>query len=453
MARRVPFENLRAFGIRRRELKKYYLAIDIGASSGRHIVGWKEDGVLKTEELYRFPNGVKKVDGRLTWDVEALFQEVKTGVKKTLEKYPEVQSMAIDTWGVDYCLLDGDTPIYPVYAYRDSRTKGAVDKVHEKIPFSRLYEITGSQFQEFNTIYQLYEDKLSGRLERATDFLYIPEYLTYRLTGVKSHEYTNASTSGMLDARTNDYSKEIIEGLGFSKTLFKPLSKPKTVVGDFLDEVKKEVGGSIKVVLCPSHDTASAVEGIPMQENAPYVSSGTWSLLGIKVEKAITSKEALKANYSNEYGPNYIRFQKNIMGLWIIQCLAKQYAFDFPTMVEKAKESDFTELFCVNDERFFAAADMQKEIVEWYKEGGREAPKTQSDVIAATYRSLAYSYKVAMEELEKITGKTYRYLYIVGGGAKNKYLNELTALYTGKEIVALPIEATAIGNLLTQMGD
>ena len=430
---------------------KYYLAIDIGASSGRHIIGFMDGTEIKTIEVYRFSNGVSELDGHLIWDIEHLFKEVKNGIKKALDLYTNIGSMSIDTWGVDYVLLDGEEEILPVYAYRDSRTKKVIDEVHSLIPFSRLYEITGSQFQEFNTIYQLYEDKLTCRLDTATDFLFIPEYLMYKLTGVKKHEYTNASTSGMMDAATNIYSSEIISSLGLKSELFTTLDKPKTYVGKFTEEVAIEVGGNIDVVLCATHDTASAVEGIPMKKNAPYISSGTWSLLGIKTSHAITNKEAMLANYSNEYGPDYIRFQKNIMGLWIIQCLAKEMNLDFPTMVKMSTESEYLELFDVNSNEFFATNNMKESIINWFINKNIVPPTTDKDIINATYRSLAYSYKVAIDELESITKEKYDDLYIVGGGAKNKYLNELTKEFTKKNVIALPIEATAIGNLLIQM--
>ena len=431
---------------------KKYLAIDIGASSGRHIVGFIDSNdELICDEVYRFPNAVKKENGHLVWDIHTLFNEVKTGIKKCLEKYSEIESLSIDTWGVDYVLLDGDKEILPVYAYRDYRTEKVIDKVHNIISFDRLYEITGSQFQKFNSIYQLYDDKIMLRLDRASDFLFIPEYLMYKLTGIKKHEYTNASTSGMLDASTNDYSKEIISKLGFPNRLFQKLDKPKTIVGSFRKEVIDEVGGNIRVVLCPTHDTASAVEGIPMQGNHPYISSGTWSLLGVKISDAITNKDAMLANYSNEYGPNYIRFQKNIMGLWIVQCLAKQWNLDFVKMIEMGKESYYEEIFDVNDDCFTAPIDMEIEIINWFKKHNKILPKNKNDIINSTYRSLAYSYKVALEELENITNKKYDSLYIVGGGAKNTYLNELTEKISGKKVIALPIEATAIGNLLSQI--
>ena len=430
---------------------KYYLAIDIGASSGRHIVGWIDNGVLNTKEIYRFPNSVNLLDDHLVWDIEHLFNEVKKGIKFALQEFHHIESLSIDTWGVDYVLLNDEKEILPVYAYRDSRTKNVIDKVHNLISFDRLYQITGSQFQEFNTIYQLYDDKLNNRLDDSTDFLMIPEYLMYKLTGIKKKEYTNASTMGLLDLKTNDFSNEIIEKLGLKKELFKNLSKPGTIVGDFKEEVKKEVNGNIKVVLCPTHDTASAVEGITMEENAPYISSGTWSLLGLKVDQGINSKIALEANYSNEYGPNYIRLQKNIMGLWIIQGLAKQMNFDFVRMVELAKQSEFTDLYDVNDSCFLSSLDMKNEIINYFIRNKKNPPLEDKDIINTTYRSLAYSYKVAIEELEIITNQKFDSLYIVGGGAKNKYLNDLTDYFTGKKVIALPIEATAIGNLYSQI--
>ena len=434
---------------------KYYLAIDIGASSGRCIVGFKDQyGNLQLDEIYRFKNGPTLFEGHLIWDIDYLFNEVTEGIKRSLEKYKYIESMSIDTWGVDYVLLDKeDKEIYPCYCYRDNRTKDIIDKLHKIIDFNKLYHITGSQFQEFNTIYQLYFDSLSGRLNVAETFLFIPEYLMFKLTGVKIHEYTNASTSGLLDCIENVYSEEIIDKLNLKKSLFCNLSKPKAVVGHFSKEVMDKVGGDIKVVLCPTHDTAAAVEGIVMTDNSPYISSGTWSLLGIKLRKAINSRAALEANYSNEYGPNYIRFQKNIMGLWIIQNLSKELNLDFIEMIEKAKKSQYDLIYDVNDNVFLASSNMKKEIIDWYSKNGLPLPESDEDIINATYHSLAYSYRVALKELEEITETEYDNLYIVGGGAKNMYLNELTRKYTKKNVVALPIEATAIGNLLTQMED
>ena len=274
---------------------KYYLAIDIGASSGRHIVAWREDGKIQTKEVYRFPNGVTHEGGHLVWDIECLYYSVLAGIRVAFGEYPKIESLSIDTWGVDYVLLDEDREITPVYAYRDSRTEAAIPKVHELIPFSELYSRTGCQFQPFNTIYQLYDDKINGRLEKATDMLMIPEYLMYKLTGVKAREYTNATTMGMINAFSGEFDDEIIRALGYPRHLFPKLSQPKTILGDLLPEIVEKVGASTKVVLCATHDTGSAVEGIPMEENSPYISSGTWSLLGVKTPKPITDSNSENA--------------------------------------------------------------------------------------------------------------------------------------------------------------
>ena len=268
----------------------YCLAIDIGVSSGRHIVGRRENGKIKTKEVYRFPNGVLEQAGHLVWDVDALLFHVKTGIAAAKTEFPGIVSLSIDTRGVDYVLLQGNEEIRPVYAYRDSRTEAVIPKVHDILLFSELYAKTGCQFQPFNSIYQLYADKLAGRLGGVTDFLMLPEYLLWRLCGVKSKEYTNATTTGMVNAVTGEFDPEIISSLGLPARLFPKLQKPGTVLGEY---------DGIKCVLCATHDTASAVEGIPMDGNQPYISFGTWSLLGVKTPKPITDAASRAANYSN----------------------------------------------------------------------------------------------------------------------------------------------------------
>ena len=247
----------------------YYLAIDIGASSGRHIVGWKENHELQTKEVYRFPNGVEENNGHLTWDVRKLFANVVRGILEAFKQFPTIESLSIDTWGVDYVLLKGNREVFPVYAYRDSRTEAVIPMVHEIVPFDTLYRHTGCQFQPFNTIYQLYDEKLQGRLEGVTDMLMMPEYLMWKLCGVKAREYTNATTMGMVNAQSGEFDMEIVEVLGYPKHLFPKLSQPGTVLGMLRPEIAAAVGGNCKVVLCATHDTGSAVEGIPMAGNHP----------------------------------------------------------------------------------------------------------------------------------------------------------------------------------------
>ena len=429
---------------------KYYLAIDIGASSGRHIVGWREEGEIKTEEVYRFPNGVKEVDGHLTWDISALYENVKAGIAAAFKKYPKIESLAIDTWAVDYVLMDSDKEILPCYAYRDSRTEKTVPLVHEKIPFDELYYKTGIQFQPFNTIYQFYDDLLTGRLQRATDFLMLPEYLSYKLTGVKAHEYTNATTTGLLNGY-GEYDSEIIARLGLPQGLFGKISLPKTLLGKLKADVAKEVGGDCEVVLCASHDTASAVEGIPIKGDEPYISSGTWSLLGVKVPKIITDEKSRKANYSNEGGVGYIRYQKNIMGQWIVNRLRDNLCPDksFPQIEEESRTSNFQRIVDVNAPRFLAPKSMKEAFDSYFEEG--QKPQREQDYFNCAFLSLAESFRSAIWELEENLHKKFYKLYIVGGGAKNKYLNELTEKACGLKVVALPIEATALGNLKIQM--
>ncbi len=419
---------------------KYYLAIDIGASSGRHIVGWRENGELQTKEVYRFPNGVKEQDGHLTWDVDALESHVRAGIEEALKLYPHIESLSVDTWGVDYVLLNGEQPILPCYAYRDGRTEAVIEKVHEKMPFAELYRRTGIQFQPFNTIYQLYADKLAGRLAQATDFLLIPEYLMYRLCGVKSHEYTNATTGGMVSAETGEYDAEIFEALDLPKQLFQPLQQPGTVIGEYK---------GIRVMLCATHDTGSAVEGIPMEGNELYISSGTWSLLGVKVPKPITDEGSLAANYSNEGGVGYTRYQKNIMGMWLVNRLRAELCPDTPwnEITAEAETKHFDHLVDANDPIFLAPESMKAA----FDAKLPHPPKCVGGYFRCAYRSLAQGYRQAIEEIERNTGKTYEKLYIVGGGAKNQFLNKLTEEAAGKQVIALPIEATAIGNLMIQM--
>lgn len=419
---------------------KYALAIDIGASSGRHIVGWLEDGAINTKEVYRFPNGVTEQNGHLIWDIDALLGYVKSGIAEAKKAFPNITSLSIDTWGVDYVLLRGDEEVRPVYAYRDSRTEAVIPQVHEKIPFSHLYRHTGCQFQTFNSIYQLYVDKVAGRLEGVTDFLMIPEYLMYKLCGTKAKEFTNATTMGMVNAQTGEFDETIIQNLGYPRHLFPKLCQPGTVIGEYK---------GIQIVLCVTHDTGSAVEGIPMEGNHPYISSGTWSLLGVKTPKPITDKNSQKANYSNEGGVGYNRYQKNIMGMWLVNELRRDLCSDmpFPEIVKAAEESDCELLVDANAPEFLAPKSMKQAFDK--ATGGRLV--TVGDYFRCAYHSLAISYRDALSELERNTGAQYEKLYIVGGGAKNRFLNRLTEEATGKQVIALPIEATALGNLKIQL--
>ena len=418
---------------------KAYLAIDIGASSGRHIVGWRDQGGLKTREVYRFPNGVTSLDGHLIWDLDALEKHVRIGIDRALETFPDLVSLSVDTWGVDYVLMKGNESILPCFAYRDGRTEAVIPKVHAKVPFSKLYRHTGIQFQPFNTVYQLCADLEAGRLQGTTDFLMLPCWLMYRLCGEKAHEYTNATTGGLVSAVTGEYDAELIHALGLPEHLFPRLRHPGEVLGEYK---------GIKVILCATHDTGSAVEGIPMEGNAPYISSGTWSLLGVKTETPLTDETSEAENWSNEGGVGYNRYQKNIMGMWLVNRLREELCpdQDFGTLVADAQDSCFEETVDANDPAFLAPESMKAA----FDAALKTVPDKVEDYFRCAYCSLAVSYGKAIRELEHNTGKIYEKLYIVGGGAKNNFLNELTAQATGKHVIALPLEATALGNLQIQ---
>lgn len=429
---------------------EYCLAIDIGASSGRHIVGRVENGGIRTDEVYRFPNGAVKENGSTVWDIDALFENVKRGIAAAFKKYPGIGSIAVDTWGCDYVLLTADGEKRPVYSYRDNRTEGTVDAVHSLVPFEKLYAATGIQFQPFNTVYQLYADKICGRLRGVTDFLMIPEYLSYRLTGVKIHEYTDATTTGLVNAEKREYDEGIISALGFDATAFGKLTFPGSFIGFLKKEIAEEVGGNAAVIAAPSHDTAAAVEGMPLTDGDAYISSGTWSLIGVKLPRPDTGKQSLAGNWSNEGGVGYIRYQKNVMGLWLVQSLRKEICpeLSFGEMTELAEQSGFRGVTDINAPEFLAPGSMAKTFLDAFPAG--EAPVSVGDFVRAALNSLAAAYADSLKELRSRSDVSVKRLVIAGGGAKNRLLNSLTAGCAGVPVVALPTEATALGNLKTQ---
>ena len=430
---------------------KYCLAIDMGASSGRHILGFIEDGKLKLEEIYRFENGIVDIDGTLCWDIDHLFTEIKNGLKecKKLGKIPE--TVAIDTWGVDYVLLDKDKKeILPAVAYRDARTCGIPEEIDKIIPRKELYERTGIQATNYNSIYQLYCDKKSGKLDSAEYFLMMPEYFSFKLTGEIRNEYTLSTTGGLVNVNTFERDEEILEKLGIPKKIFTPLSLPGTVVGNLSDEVKEELGFDSTVILCASHDTASAVASCSVGDNGIYISSGTWSLIGTENAQPVTCEKAMNSGFTNEGGVEHrYRFLENIMGMWLLQNirknLDKKYTYD--EMMQMAMESDFTEYINPNDESFLAPDNMIEAIKNYL--GKPELPI--GDVLNSVYHSLAKTYNEAVKVVEEISNKQIDVINIVGGGCKDTYLNSLTEKYTGKKVIAGPVEATAAGNLMVQL--
>ncbi len=439
-------------------MEKYYLAIDIGASSGRHMLASVVDGKMQLEEVYRFPNGMDSVNGTLCWDVKRLFTEIKNGLKKCKELGKIPVSMGIDTWAVDYVLLDKDDQILgETVGYRDSRTDGMDQKVYDVISQSALYERTGIQKQMFNTIYQLMavKEKHPEYMEQAESLLMIPDYFQFLLTGVKKMEYTNATSTQLIDPKTNDWDYELIEMLGYNKKMFRPVSMPGTIVGNFTKEIQEEVGFDCTVVLPATHDTGSAVLSVPTNDdNAIYISSGTWSLMGIERKEADCSMASMQANFTNEGGYDHrFRFLKNIMGLWMIQSVKKEFEEDlsFAEICERASKETITSIVDCNDDCFLAPKSMIKAVQDFCSATGQTVPQTVGEIAAVIYNSLGKCYGDTVKEIEAITGNTYDTIYVVGGGANAGYLNELTAKYTGKNVSAGPTEATAIGNITVQM--
>lgn len=437
---------------------RYYLGIDIGASSGRHILSWIEDGLIRTEEIYRFSNAMVEKDGHLCWDIRGLYQEILTGMKKCRELGKIPVSMGIDTWAVDYILLDEEDEILGnPYAYRDNRTEGMDAQVYECINEKELYDRTGIQKQPFNTIYQLMATKMQEPqiLAKAKTLLMIPDYFHFLLTGVKVQEYTNATTTQLVNARTKDWDKEIIAALQLPSDIFQKIRMAGTVIGNLSPQVEKTVGYTCQVVLPATHDTASAILAVPSMENEfLYISSGTWSLMGTELQEADCSLESQIHNMTNEGGyAGRFRYLKNIMGLWMIQSVKREEGknLSFGDICELAKKCDIASVVDCNDNRFLAPKNMSEEVKKACRESGQQVPEGIAELACVIYQSLAQCYAKALKEISALTGKNFQKIYIVGGGANADYLNRLTAEKTGLEVLAGPTEATAIGNLAAQM--
>lgn len=435
-----------------------YLAIDLGASSGRHILGSLKAGRLVLEEIHRFPNEMKVHNNRFCWDTEYLMSQILIGLRKCSSLGRRPVSLAIDTWGVDFVLLDKhDQKVGDTVAYRDHRTDGMDQEISKVISEEELYYQTGIQKQIFNTIYQFKAVQLKepSWLEQAESFLMIPEYFNFLLTGVKRNEYTNATTTGLVGAEAKTWHRGLIELLGLKQSLFGELHLPKTSVGYLRPTIAEQVGFNCEVILPPTHDTASAVLATPiMAQDSLYISSGTWSLMGVEKEAPDCSEKSRMANFSNEGGYDYrFRYLKNIMGLWIIQRIKQElgdrYSF-FQLCTLAAKERP-PAIINVNDQRFLAPENMIDAIHQYCQETAQSLPTTVGEIASCVYHSLAQCYREAVAELEDLIGLPIKTIHIVGGGTQAEYLNELTANYTGKQVLVGPVEATALGNILSQM--
>ena len=453
---------------------QYYLAVDIGASAGRHILGHVEDGKLILEEVFRFDNLQVHQNGHDCWDMDNLWNGIVGGLKACKEAGKIPVTMGIDTWAVDYVLLDeNDALIGDAVAYRDSRTEGMKKQVNQFISAEELYARTGIQYQPFNTIYQLMALKREHpeQLEKAKWMLMIPEYFNFKLTGVKQNEYTNASSTNLVNAEGKCWDTEIIEKLDLPAGIFHELAMPGAKLGSLRPEIQQEVGFDTTVMLPATHDTGSAFLAVPAKDdNAVYLSSGTWSLLGVENEVPITTPESLAQNFTNEGGAWYrYRYLKNIMGLWMIQSIRRELngvayiqgkqnrtesakKWSFPDLIAEAKQAEhFASVVDVNRDCFLAPDSMIQAIKDECARTKQRVPDTIGEIMQCVYTSLSICYRDAVADLEKLTGKKYTSINIVGGGCQDGYLNQRTAEATGLTVYAGPIEGTAIGNLIVQM--
>lgn len=437
----------------------YHLAIDIGASSGRMILGSLKNNRLSIEEIHRFENLPVNRNGYLCWQTDIILLEILNGLKKcaALQKIP--QSLGVDTWGVDFALIDQDGHLVgDTVSYRDQRTHGMNEEINKLISPEELYQRTGIQKQLFNSIYQLYSLKLfhPEQLARAESFLMFPEYLNYLLTGVKKYESTNATTTGLVNANSRNWDWELIKRLGLKASMFGELNLPGTLVGTLKPEIAAQAGISTAVVLPATHDTASAVLAALFDtEDELYISSGTWSLMGTELAQANCSEASRLANFTNEGGIEFsYRFLKNIMGLWMIQSLQRELGknVSFTEINRLAQEArGFPSIVDVNAEAFFAPISMTQAVRDQCARTQQSIPSTPGEVAECIYQSLAKSYAETALQIEQLTGKEYSTIHIMGGGSQDEYLNQLTRQATGKKVFSGPVEASAIGNLLEQM--
>lgn len=437
---------------------RYYLAVDIGASSGRHILGRLHNDRLEIREVHRFKNGCVKRNGHLCWDTDALFHEIIAGMIKCGELGKIPVSMGVDTWGVDFVLLNKDGgALGESVSYRDGRTAGMDAALSEYIGERELYARTGIQKQPFNTIYQFIalKNRQPELLEQAAGFLMIPDYFNYLLTGKRAHEYTNATTTGLVNAESAQWDYELINKAALPERLFGEIAAPGTFLGNLLPEIRARAGFDCDVVLPCTHDTGSAVVAAPIGGGGIYLSSGTWSLMGVELDGPICTEDSRASNFTNEGGYEYRRrYLKNIMGLWIIQNIVKECGakYSFSDLSEAASQYEgFAPVIDVNDNRFLAPDNMTAEIRAACVQSGQRAPASIGELMSCVYRSLAGSYAAAVNQIEALTGGEYEKICIIGGGSRDTYLNMLTAKACGKKVSAGLVEGSAVGNILVQM--
>ncbi len=446
---------------------KHYLALDLGASSGRAIIGTLGDdgATLELKEVHRFPNGAVEVDGGLHWDINRLFEEIKTGIRKAAATGVEIRALGIDTWGVDICYLGKDGKLIGLpWHYRDERTDDVEPWVLQRVSKAEIYAETGIQFMNLNTLYQLAASVRDNEaaLKQADKLLFIPNALTYLLCGDVSAEYSIATTSQCYNPTTREWSWKLIDALGLPRSLFPAIKPSCSPAGVLSPALQKELGcGPIPVILVGAHDTASAVAAVPATDPSDtdwaYLSSGTWSLMGVELAKPLVTPAAEAANYTNEGGVGgRIRFLKNLVGLWLIQQSRDQWIkegreYSWGQIAQMATEAEpFLAVINPNDHLFNAPGDMPSRVRQYCRESGQRVPETDGQVARVILESLALAYRHVWKELETLRGRPLKRLHIVGGGCRNGLLNQLTANAIGAPVVTGPMEATAVGNILGQ---
>jgi len=442
--------------------KNHFLAFDLGASSGRAILGTLENGRLSLTEIHRFTNQMQLINGHWFWNIFSLFNELKTGLKKCIKDFGiQPQSVAVDTWGVDFVHLDEDGMILSLpFAYRDSRTDTAMDDFFRLVPREEVYRKTGIQLMQFNSLFQLFTMVKEDRsVLKVTDkILFMPDALNYLLSGVAKTEFSIASTSQMIKPGRCEWQTNLLEKAGIPASILGEIILPGTVIGQLTSEVAEETGSQpIPVIAVAGHDTASAIASVPAGNgNFAYISSGTWSLMGIESPEPIISNQTEGMNFTNEGGvEGTTRFLKNIMGMWLIQecrrTWSKEVDYTWEEMVQLVRDAEPFKFFIDPDRScFLNPGDMPRAIVENCLEPGAEKPATHAEIIRCIYDSLALKYRFTLDQIRQVSNQAIEKIHIIGGGANNYFLNQLTANVTGLPVVAGPVEATAIGNILMQ---
>ena len=440
----------------------HFLAFDLGATSGRAIIGTLSDGKLTSEEAYRFPNGVKEIDGKYYWDVFALFDHFIAAMKKVAASGIKIDSIGIDTWGVDFGCIGEDGSILGLpRAYRDPYTEGVPEKVFAVLPKEELYQATGTQIMNFNTIFQIYAQfqEPDSPIHQAKEILFMPDLLSYMLTGEKVCEYTDASTSGLINPRNRDFDRSLLDRLGIKSSILREIVQPGTKVGMLKPEICAETGmESIPVIAVAGHDTASAIAASPAaDEQFAYLSSGTWSLMGIESRTPIVNKESYELNITNEGGiDGTTRFLKNITGMWLLEQSRKTWEKEGRTYNYAQIEAmglaavDFPSTIDPDDPRFAAPKDMDAEIKAALAESGQQVPKTDGEMVSCIYHSLTKKYIDVIAMLQRFADFKIEKLHVIGGGSSNKLVSQLTANALQIPVICGPVEGTSIGNIMIQ---